>query len=55
MIKNLLYIVFLLLSVFSKYLLPSLSEKKMSHFTKLQFALLAFKYWVTKNYLIYKK
>lgn len=55
MLKTLLYIVFLFLSRFNKYCLPSLSGKTMSRFTKMQFALLGFKYWVTKNYFIYRK
>lgn len=55
MFKILLRILFLLLSLFSKLLLPTLTGKDMQKFTKFQFAILGFKYWVTKNYLKYKK
>ena len=35
--------------------ISSLSGKKMQDFNKIQFLILGFKYWVTKNYLIYRK
>ena len=53
--KFLWRLVFLVLSYFNKFFLPSLSGKEMQKFNKFQFLILAFKYWVTKNYLNYRK
>ena len=46
---------FWFLSNLNKFLLPRLSGKDMSKFNKFQFLILGFKYWVTKNYLKYRK
>ena len=50
-----MYYFFLLLSIFNKIFLPKLYKYKMQDFSKYQFILLGFKYWVTKNYLKHKK
>ena len=55
MLKPVLHVLFLILSVFNKIFLPKLSGKNMRDFNKFQFIILGFKYWVTKNYLNYRK
>mgnify|MGYP001187022932 FL=1 len=55
MLKSVLRIFFLILSVFNHIFLPKLSGKNMQDFNKFQFGVLGFKYWVTKNYLNYRK
>jgi len=50
-----MYYVFSFLSIINKYFLPKLHNHKMVDFKKYQFILLGYKYWVTKNYLKYKK
>ena len=55
MLKYVLRVFFLILSVFNQLFLPKLSGKKMQDFNKFQFGVLGFKYWVTKNYLNYRK
>jgi hypothetical protein len=54
-VRVVLCVFFYFLSICNKFFLPSLSGKKMQDFNKIQFAILGFKYWVTKNYLIYRK
>ena len=46
---------FSFLSKINKFFLPTLSGKNMSSFNKFQFVILGYKYWVTKNYLNYRK
>ena len=55
MLNFVFYMFFLFLSVFNKIFLPKLSGKNMQDFNKFQFIILGFKYWVTKNYLHYRK
>ena len=55
MLNFVFYVFFLVLSVFNKIFLPTLSGKNMQNFNKFQFIILGFKYWVTKNYLNYRK
>ena len=50
-----MYYLFYFLSFINKLLLPKLYKYKMQNFKKHQFLILGYKYWVTKNFLKYKK
>ena len=53
--RRFLKIFFFLLSKFNKFFLPNMVGKDIQNFNKLQFVILGFKYWVTKNYLKHRK
>ncbi len=55
MLRLFLKVFFFILSKLNKFLLPSMIGKDIQQFNKVQFGILGFKYWVTKNYLKYRK
>ena len=52
---NQMYYFFFLLSKLNKFFLPKLSIKHITQLSKFEKLILGYKYWVTKNFLKYKK
>ena len=50
-----MYYFFLILSKLNKVFLPKLSRKHITKLSGLEKLILGYKYWVTKEYLKYKK
>tara|TARA_B100001142_G_C14349095_1_gene661417 strand:+ start:18506 stop:18673 length:168 start_codon:yes stop_codon:yes gene_type:complete len=55
MLKLLFYIFFSGLSSLNQIFLPRFSGKNLQNFNAFQIGILGYKYWVTKNYLKYRK
>ena len=55
MLKFVLYGFFSFLSFLNQIFLPRFSGKKLQNFNVFQIGILGYKYWVTKNYLKYRK